>query len=131
MQTVLCHLFSGWASRLLQRLLPGGSLQPPTRSVLQMLLLAVRVHSPGLDSTPGMRLEGNVGIKLCVWSGDPGPTAVHLSGSGLGVGENQEGNRMLGPEGWPGQGSVHLKPHFLQVGSFFKAPMYTDMSQSV
>lgn len=49
--------YFGLASHLLQRLLP---------AVLQMFPVAIIGQCTGLDSISGMRLEGNVGSKLCV-----------------------------------------------------------------
>lgn len=62
------------------------------------------VHSPGLDSIPGTRLEGTVGSKLCVVRRPSGLMAAHFM---VGRGEDQDED--IRPEDLPGQGSVHPK----------------------
>lgn len=97
---------------------------PSPVSVLQMLLVAVNVRSPGLDPTPGMRLEGNVGSKLCVVRVPRANSCAPHGGWG-----DRDGD--IRPESLLGQGSVHPKP--LPLGRFFiEAPhVDTDMTQTV
>ena len=53
----------------------------------------------GLSSIPGTRLEG-MGEVSCVWSGDPGLTAMHLMvGGGVGGGCGKDPDGDIRPEG--------------------------------
>ena len=94
----------GLASHLLQCLLP---------AVLQMFPVVVIGQCPGLDSIPGMMLEGNVGSKLCVVRQPKANRCVPLLGGRTRKGKESLGLRVC-------QDKVRLKPHFLQAGSFSK-----------